>query len=98
MRQAAGELLYGTVVDLPRRVIHVVRVTRGQLETWQIDELADRMRERMLSRHGTQMPDVVVVQGNTKGSLRLFGEPASVARVRTALFNAAVSWAPLTLE
>ena len=92
------ELLHGTVVEQPRRVIHVVRLVHGELETWQIDEVAEKMRERMLSRHGEQMADIVVVQGYSKGTLRLFGEPASVARVRAALFNAEVSWAPITLD
>jgi len=91
-------LLHGTVVDRPRRVIHVLRVVDGELELWQIDEVAEKMRERMLSRHGEQMADVVIVQGYSKGTLRLFGEPASVTRVRAALFNVAVSWAPITLD
>src|SRR5215468_5280626 len=92
------EMLYGTVVEHPRRVIHVLRVVDGELEPWQIDDVAEKMRERMLSRHGEQMADVVVVQGYSKGTLRLFGEPASVTRVRAALFNVAVSWAPITLD
>jgi hypothetical protein len=92
------DLLYGTVVERPRRVIHVLRVAQGELELWQIDEIAEKMRKRMLSRHGEQMADVVVVQGHTKRNLRLFGEPASINRVRAALFNVAVSWAPITLD
>jgi hypothetical protein len=40
----------------------------------------------------------VLVQGDSKEDLRLFGESHAVARVRAALFNAAVSWSPLQLD
>jgi 2-methylcitrate dehydratase PrpD len=38
-----------------------------------------------------------VVQGQGKNTLRLFGTPYSVSRVRAAMFNAAVSRTPLDL-
>ena len=60
-------------------------------------ELAERMPERLASR-GETMADVVVIQGDRKGTLRLFGESYSVGRVRAALFNAALSWSPLELD
>ena len=45
-----------------------------------------------------QAADVVVVQGGSKETLRLFGDPHSVTRVRAAMFNASVSWTPIELE
>jgi len=92
------ELLYATVVTGPRQVIHVVRVVDEILDPAEIDGIAEMMRARMLSRHGEQMPNVVVVQGSGKETLRLFGDPHAVTRVRAAMFNAALSWAPFTLE
>jgi len=92
------ELTYATVVDRPRKVIHVVRVVGEILESWEIDEIADKMRERMLSKHGEQSADVVVVQGSGKETLRLFGDFYAVSRVRAAMFNAAISWRPIELE
>jgi hypothetical protein len=89
--------MYGTVVDRPRQVIHVVRVVDATLDFQEIDSIATRMRERILSRSGEQAPNVVVIHGSGKETLRLFGEPHAVTRVRTALFNAAVSWSPLEL-
>jgi hypothetical protein len=89
-------LAYGTVRESQRRVIYVVRVLDEILETSELAELADRMREH-LQRRGDQASDVVVVQGSGKETLRLFGIPYSVSRVRTAMFNAAVSWSPIDL-
>ena len=90
-------LSYGIVRDAPRRVIHVVRVQDELLDTPEIADVADRMRERLASR-GETMADVVVIQGEAKETLRLFGEGYSVGRVRAALFNAALSWSPLELD
>jgi hypothetical protein len=56
------------------------------------------VRERMLSRHGEQIAAVVFVQGNTKETLRLFGDSYAVALVRTAMFNAAVRWSPISFD
>jgi hypothetical protein len=39
-----------------------------------------------------------VIQGDTKETLRLFGETQAVSLVRAALFNAAVAWSPLQLD
>jgi len=90
-------LTYGIVRDAPRRVIHVVRVQDEILDIPEISEVAERMRERLASR-GETLADVVVVQGDSKETLRLFGESYSVGRVRAALFNAALSWSPLELD
>ena len=66
----AQRLTYGIVRDAPRRVIHVVRVQDAILDTRKIVELAERMRERMASR-GETLADVVVIQGDSKETLRL---------------------------
>jgi hypothetical protein len=55
------------------------------------------MRDKIESR-GEFVADVVVVQGNTKETLRLFGMPHSVNRVRAAMFNAAIRWTTIQLD
>ena len=92
------KLAYAAVREHPRKIIHVVRVLDVLLEDWEIDELAEQMRERALAKQGDQDPAVVVVQGDSKETLRLFGEPYAVNRVRTAMFNAAVSWRDFSLD
>jgi hypothetical protein len=94
----AHELIYGTVLDRPRKVIHVLRILGEILDVGEIDEIADRMRERMLRKRGEQAADVVVVQGTTRETMRLFGDAYAVGKVRAALFNAAMNWSPLTLD
>ena len=93
-----SKLVHGIVQDRPRTVIHVVRVLDDVLEPDTIHDIEERMRQRALSRYGDQAANVVVVQGRAKETLRLFGEPHCVARVRAALFNAAVSWSPIELD
>ena len=90
-------LSYGTVRESPRRVIHVVRVVDEILDPPELDEIAERLRERLQNR-GELTADVVVVQGSSKDTLRLVGIPYSVSRVRAAMFNAALSWSPLELD
>ncbi len=90
--------VHGVVQAQPRKVVHVVRVVDGVLSLAQVHEVAERMRQHALSRWGDQAADVVVVQGGSKETLRLFGDPHCVARVRAAMFNAAVSWTPIELE
>ena len=92
------KLTYGTVTYQPRKVIHVVRNVGDDLAAWEIDQLVEAVHERMLSRHGEQTPAVVVVQGGTRETLRLFGDSYAVALVRAAMFNGAVSWSPLQLD
>ena len=92
------KLLHGLVFDRPRQVIHVVRVIDAILDFPEIDDIGERMRARLLTKHGEQSPNVVVVQGNTQGTLRLFGDAHAKSRVRAALFNAAVTWSPLALD
>jgi len=90
-------LSYGTVRDSPRRAIHVIRVHDEILELAELDEIAERLRERLQSR-GELTADVVVVQGHSKETLRVVGIPYSVSRVRAAMFNAAMSWSPIELD
>jgi len=92
------KLLYGIVQEQSRKVIHVVRVVGQILDVADIEEIGERMRQRALSRHGEQAAAVVIIQGDSKETLRLFGETHAVARVRTALFNAAIAWSPIDLD
>jgi hypothetical protein len=39
-----------------------------------------------------------VIQGDSRETLRLFGEPYAVTRVRTAMFNAALNFSPIALD
>jgi len=87
-------LSVATVQESPRRVTYVVRVQDGILPRTAIDEIAARMRERLDAR-GEISAEVVVVQGFSKSTLRLFGSPYSVSLVRAAMFNASLSWRPL---
>jgi hypothetical protein len=92
------KLVHGTVFDNPHHVIHVVRVVDEILDIAEIDDIAERMRNYTLSRHGEQFANIVVVQGSSKETLRLFGDFRAKGLVRAALFNAAISWSPLMLD
>jgi hypothetical protein len=92
------KLVYAALQDRPRKVIHIVRVTDQFLGPEELHELAERMGQRALSRHGDQAADVVVVQGRTKETLRLAGDAHCVRRVRAAMFNAELCWAPIELD
>jgi len=92
------KLLQGIVSDRTRHVIHVVRVLDDILDLPEIDDISEKMCARALAKHGDQTPNVVVVQGDTKETLRVFGESHAIAIVRAALFNAAIAWSPLELD
>ena len=92
------KLTYGIVKYRARKVVHVVRNTGDDLAMPEFNDVVEMERERMLSRHGEHTAAVVFVQGNTKETLRLFGDLYAVALVRTAMFNAAVNWSPITLD
>jgi len=87
-RHAELRLSHGTVRESARQVIHALRVHDVTLELHEIDEISARMRERLANR-GELLAEVVIIQGDAKESLRLFGAPYSVNRVRAAMFNAA---------
>jgi len=55
------------------------------------------MRDKLRAR-GYSVADVVVVQGDRKENLRLYGVHYSVGRVRAAMFNAAITWRPIELD
>lgn len=88
---------YGTVRETRRTAIYVVRVNDAFIEPEEAAEIADLLREKVMSR-GEIATDIVVVQGHDKETLRLYGMPYSVNRVRTAMFNAAIKWKPIELE
>ena len=87
---------YGTVRESQRRAIFVVRVEDALLDLLEIEDVAERMREKLANR-GEIAADVVVAQGDRKETFRLFGNSYSVSRVRAAMFNAAISWTPIEL-
>jgi len=89
-RPMSYTLTFGTVRESQRRAIYVLRIHDALLEPPEVDELKERMRESLESR-GELSAAVVVVQGDTKETLRLFGDSFSVSRVRTAMFNAQIS-------
>jgi len=91
------ELRYGIVRDRPRRVIHVVLVD-ANLEFSKVDDIAGKMRAHVLAKSGEQDPNIVVVHGDSRETLRLVGDAQAVSRVRAALFNAAVTFSPLELD
>jgi hypothetical protein len=99
MARKSGQirLTHGTVRESPRQVIYALRVHDGILELHEVDDIAARMRDRLAHR-GEGSADVVVVQGRGKNSLRLFGTPYSVNKVRAAMFNAAISWTPIEFD
>jgi hypothetical protein len=90
-------LVYCTVRESKHRVIYVVRVQDEILEPFELENIAELMRDKLAAR-GELMAEVVTVQGTSRETLRLSGSPYSVSRVRAALFNAAVSWAPIDLD
>ena len=92
------KLVHATVSDGPRKVIHAVRILGGPLELTEVNDIAGRTREYLLAKHGEQFAAVVIVQGGSKETLRLFGEPYAVSRVRAAMFHAAVNWRPFDLN
>ena len=79
------------------RVTYVVRVQDEILEPFELENIAELMRDKLAAR-GELMAEVVTMQGTSRETLRLSGSPYSVSLVRTALFNAAVSWSPINLD
>lgn len=90
------ELHYGSLRESERAAIYVLRVDADLLDNGEVEDLAQRMRERMLHL-GKSVSDVVVLHGTSRETFRLFGLPYSVSKVRAALFNASISWTPISL-
>ena len=61
------------------------------MERVEVELFTDGSNNAVVRMPGRQFPGVVV-QGDSKETLRLFGEPFAVTRVRTAMFNAALRW------
>lgn len=93
----ARSYVYGTVREQPRGAIFAIRVHDEILDFDEIDRIAECMREKVEAR-GEIAADVVVVLGDRKETLRLYGTPYSVGRVRAAMFNAAINWIPIALD
>jgi hypothetical protein len=87
---------YGMVHETRRTAIYVVRVNDAFIEPEEAADIAERMRDKIMSR-GEIATDIVVVQGHDKETLRLHGALYSVNRVRSAIFNAAIKWNPIYL-
>jgi hypothetical protein len=88
------QLVYCTVRESKHRVIYVVRVQDEILEPFELENIAELMRDKLAAR-GELMAEVVTMQGTSRETS---GSPYSVSLVRTALFNAAVSWTPIDLD
>ena len=91
------QFVYCTVRESKHRVIYVVRVQDEILESFELESIAELMRDKLAAR-GELTAEVVTMQGTSRETLRLSGSPYSVSLVRTALFNAAVSWTPIDLD
>jgi len=76
------KLSYWIVKYQARKVVHVVRNTGDDLAMPEFNDVVEMERERMLSRHGEQTAAVAFAQGNTKETLRLFGDSYAVASPR----------------
>jgi len=89
--------VYGRVRETQRTAIYAIRVQGDAVDPIEADNIAERMREKMLAR-GESATEVVVVCGDSKETLRLYGTPYAMTRVRTAMFNAAIGWQPIELD
>jgi hypothetical protein len=88
---------YGAIREGQRNSIYALRVRGELLDPAEAYQLMARMRE-MIELRGELSADVVVVQGGAKETLRLFGTPYSVNRVRAAMFNAGIRWTPIEFD
>lgn len=67
-------LSYATVQESRRQATYLVRIEDAILALGAIEDIAARMRERLEAR-GEISAEVVIVQGHSKETLRLFGNP-----------------------
>jgi len=88
LRHGAGNAAQRDLCDPP---------ARRRYDEPEAAEIAALMRDKLL-RRGETATDVVVVQGGSKETLRLHGDSYSVARMRAAMFNAAITWQPIELD
>jgi len=93
----ARAYVFGAVRATRRNAIYAIRIVDDIVDPIEADVIAELMREKLQNR-GDYAADIVVVQGAGKETLRLHGAPHAVARVRAAMFNAAISWQPIELE
>ena len=96
MQPAKYQLEHATVRDTQRSPIHAVRIVDALLNPHELDELSEQLRHK-LSARGEPLANIVIVQGYSKETLRLHGDSYSVSRVRTAMFNAEISWGSFSL-
>lgn len=89
--------VYGMVRETRRTAIYAIRIKDELIDIDEAEAIAERMRDKIMAR-GEIATDVVVVQGDSKETLRLHGSAYSVNRVRMAMFNAAISWMPIELD
>src|SRR3954466_5764860 len=68
------QLVYCTVRESKHRVIYVVRVQDAILEPFELENIAELMRDKLAAR-GEGMAEVVTMQGTSRETLRLSGSP-----------------------
>ena len=66
------QLVYCTVRESKHRVIYVVRVQEEILEPFELENIAELMRDKLAAR-GELMAEVVTMQGTSRETLRLSG-------------------------
>ena len=72
------QLVYCTVRESKHRVIYVVRVQDEVLEPFELENIAELMRDKLAAR-GELMAEVVTMQGTSRETLRLSGSLYSVS-------------------
>jgi hypothetical protein len=77
--------------------MHVVRVQDEILEPFDLENIAELMRDKLPAR-GELMAEVVTMQGTSREMLRLSGTPYPCRVCAPRCFNAAVSRAPIDLD
>ena len=81
-----SQLVYGIVRESQRRVIHVVCVQDKILGPYELDDITERMREKLASR-GELTAEVVVVQGASKDASPVGRSLFSIAGTRRVVMR-----------
>ena len=68
------QLVYCTVRESKHRVIYVVRVQDEILEPFELENIAELMRDKLAAR-GELTAEVVTMQGTSRETLRLSRQP-----------------------